>query len=174
MVEFQGKFDSNVTNSLNNRQFKKMWWLFIICSLLFVGIGAAAVLMPEDNSDKIYGIVMIIFGLMFTPLVILVTKLLQKYVNKSMHVLSGDTIETYRFYPDKLIIIQRKGDEFEAITTTKYSYLYMVEETRDTYFLRISKVQSHVVNKADLTQGTLEELNSILAINLGSKFKFAR
>ena len=174
MVEFQGKFDSNVTNTLNNRQFKKVWWLFVISSILFVGIGVAAVLMPEDNSDKVYGIVMIVFGVMFTPLVILLTKLLQKNVNKSMHILSGDTTETYQFYPDKLIIRQCKGEEFEAITTTRYSYLYMVEETRYTYFLRISKMQSHVVNKADLTQGTIEELNAILSSNLGLRFKSSR
>ncbi len=88
-----------------------------------------------------------------------------------MHILSSDTVETYQFYPDKLVITQKKGNEFEAITTTRYSYLYSVDETADRYFLRISKSQSHVVNKADLTQGSIPELNVILHANLGEKFK---
>ena len=91
-----------------------------------------------------------------------------------MNILSSDTVEVFQFYPDKLVITQRKGDEYEAITTAKYSYLYKVEETVSTYFLFISKVQSHVVNKSDLTQGTLAELNSILASNLGPKFRQVR
>ena len=171
MIEFQGKFDSSVTNSINKRSFKKLWWLFVLCSLLFIFIGAMSIIFPEDLSDKIFGIVFICFGVLFTPLVILLTKVLQKSLNKSMHVLSPDTIEIYQFYPDKLVITQRKGEEYEAVTTTKYSYLYKVEETPTTYFLLISKMQSHVVKKADLTQGTIEELNSILSSNLGSKFK---
>ena len=88
-----------------------------------------------------------------------------------MSVMSADTMETYQFYPDRLVILQRKGDEYESTTNTRYSYLYKVEETRDTYFLQISKMQSHVVRKTDLTQGTIEELNQILASNLGPKFK---
>lgn len=171
MVEFQGRFDENVTKSLNNRQFKKLWWAFAAISVLLIILGVAALLTPEDGSDRIYGAVMIGLGILFTPLVIIFTKIVQKNVNKSMHVLSEETIEIYQFYPDKLVITQRKGEEYEAATTTKYSYLYMVEETPDTYFLRVSKLQSHVVKKADLTQGSLDELNSILAANLGDKFK---
>lgn len=174
MIEFVGKFDSSVTKSLNNRQFKKFWWLFVVFSALFVFIGVSGLLFPEDESDKIFGIVMIVVGVLFTPLCLLFTKLLQKNIDKSMSVLSGETIETYRFYQDKLIIMQNKGEEFEAVTTAKYSYLYRVEETATHYFLKISKLQSHVIDKANLTQGTLEELNAILCANLGAKFKAAR
>lgn len=174
MIEFVGKFDSSVTQSLNNRQFKKLWWLFVVFSVLFVFIGVIGLLLPEDESDKIFGIVMIVIGILFTPLCFLLTKLLQKNIDKSMSILSGETIETYRFYQDKLIITQNKGEEFEAVTTAKYSYLYQVEETATHYFLKISKMQSHVVNKSNLTQGTIEELNAILSSNLGVKFKSVR
>ncbi len=85
--------------------------------------------------------------------------------------MSPDTVQTYQFYPDKIIITQQNGDNYNATTTTDYSSLYKVEETADCYFLYISKVQSHVVNKADLKQGTIEELNVILHAGLGSKFK---
>ena len=171
MIEFQGKFDDNVTKNLNNHTFKKLWWMFVLFSAIFIFLGVIGILFREDNEDLTYGIFMIVFGLLFTPLVFLITKFMQKKLNKSMHVLSSNTIETYQFYPDKLVIIQRKWDEYESITNANYSYLYKVEETRDCYFLRISKMQSHVVNKADITQGTIEELNEIFSANLGERFK---
>ena len=171
MIEFQGRFDSNSTTALNRRVFKKLWWLFVICSLTLGLVGILLVAFPEDFSDIILGVLLMCFGALFTPFVILLTKLIQKKQNQSMNILSPDTVQVFQFYPDKLIITQRKGDEYEAMTTAKYSYLYKVEETVSNYFLYISKVQSHVVNKADLTQGTLGDLNEILKANLGDKFK---
>ena len=170
MIEFQGKFDSSTSTALNKRAFKKMWWLFVISSLVFGVIGVMLVAFPEDLSDTILGVVLICFGALFTPLVFVLTKHIQKKQNKTMHILSSDTTQVFQFYPDKLVITQRKGDEYEGVTTAKYSYLYKVEETPTTYFLFISKVQSHVVNKADLVQGTIEELNEIFIRNLGHKF----
>lgn len=174
MIEFVGKFDSNVTKSLNKHQIKKFWWAYALFSLIFIGIGVLGILTPEDMSDIVFGVIMIVFGALFTPLVLLITKSTQKKLDKSMPILSADTIETFQFYPDKLVIIQRKGEEFEAVTTAKYSYLYKVEETPTHYFLKISKMQSHVVNKANLTQGTIEELNNILYANLGASFIHAK
>lgn len=177
MVEFQGKFDESVTKSLNKRAFRKMWWLFALFSVLFICLGVVGIVFREDGEDLSYGISLIAFGVLFAPAVFLLTKVLQKRVDKSLSVMSSDTTETFQFYPDRLIIIQRKtraGEEeceFESTTNTRYSYLYKVEETRDTYFLRISKMQSHVVNKSDLKQGTIEELNAILSSNLGLRFK---
>lgn len=174
MIEFVGKFDSNVTKSLNGHQVKKLWWAYAVFSLLFIGIGVLGVLTPEDMSDVVFGVIMMVFGVLFTPLALLLTKLMQKKLDKSMSILSEETQEIFQFYPDKLVITQRKGEEFEAVTTAKYSYLYKVEETQTHYFLKISKVQSHVVSKENLTQGTIEELNTILYANLGTSFTRAK
>lgn len=171
MIEFEGRFDSSVPTALNRRAFKKLWWLFILCSVALIGTGILLVVFAEDISDTILGNVLICFGVSFTPLVKLITYFLQKKLNNSMNILSPDTVQIFQFYPDKLVITQRKGDEYEATTTAKYSYLYKVEETVSTYFLFISKMQSHVVNKADLKEGTLGDLNEILKTNLGAKFR---
>ncbi len=171
MIEFIGKFDENVTKNLNTHFYKKHWWLYVLCSVAFILFGVFGIFVREDNSDLALAIFLIVFGVLFTPITMLLTSVLQKNMNKSMHILSSDTVETYQFYPDKLVITQKKGDEFEAVTTTRYSYFYSIEETTDRYFLRISKSQSHVVNKADLTQGSIPELNVILHANLGEKFK---
>ena len=171
MIEFQGRFDSNSANALNRRVLKKLWWLFVICSLIFAGIGVLMVVFAEDFSDTVLGIVLICFGVLFAPLVKVISKSSQNRLNKSMNILSSETVQVFQFYPDKLVITQRKGDEYEATTTAKYSYLYKVEETVSNYFLYISKMQSHVVNKADLTSGTIGELNEILTANLGARYR---
>ena len=171
MIEFQGRFDSSTSYALNKRVFKKLWWLFVLCSLFLVAMGSLGIVFAEDFSDVVLGAILIVLGALFTPLVMALTKKIQKKQNESMNILSPDTVQIFQFYPDKLVITQRKGEEYEAMTTAKYSYLYKVEETDSTYFLFISRVQSHVVNKADLTQGTIEELNAIFASNLGYKFK---
>ena len=171
MIEFQGKFDSKSTTTLNNRVIKKMWWLFAVCSVFFVLLGILLAAFAEDTSDMVLGTLLIIFGLAFGPLVKLISHFMQKKLNNSMSILSPDTVQVFQFYPDKLVITQRKGDEYEATTTARYSYLYKVEETVSNYFLYISKVQTHVINKCDLVQGSLSELNGIFAANLGAKFK---
>ena len=171
MIEFQGKFDSSASTALNKRVFKKLWWLFAVSSVVFVLLGILLTAFAEDTSDIVLGTLLIVFGLVFEPLVKLISRSMQKRLNKSMNILSPDTVQIFQFYPDKLVITQRKGDEYEALTTAKYSYLYKVEETVSYYFLYISKSQSHVVNKADLVQGSLAELSEIFATNLGGKFK---
>lgn len=170
MIEFVGKLDSNATKSLNQYQFKKGWVVFLIFSLLFIAVGVIFLL----GSNIVFGVIMMAVGVLFTPLVLLISKTGQKKMDKSMPILSEETIEVYQFYPDKLIITQRKGNEYESTTTAKYSYLYKVEETQTHYFLKISQVQFHVVNKANLTQGTIEELNRIFYSNLGASFTRAK
>lgn len=170
MIEFQGRFDESVANSLNNHAMKKLRWLFILIPALLIVFGILGIVFREDSEDLFFGVYLIVFGVIFTPLCLLFTKLLQKNLNK-MSIMSGETLQTFQFLPDRLVITQRKGDEYDAVTNARYSYLYRVEETANNYFLQISKTQSHVVNKVDLTQGTIEELNQILYANLGQKFK---
>lgn len=177
MVEFKGKFNSDVTKAMNNRAFKKTWWLFVVVSLLFILIGALVIAHPEDSSDLPFGIFMIVLGCIFTPLVIVLSLLIQRSRNKTMSIMSSDTLSTFQFFPDRLIFSEIKmsaGDtvsEYEATTSAKYSYLYKVEETKEAYFMFISRVQTHVISKSDLTQGSIEELNQMLASNLGEQFK---
>ena len=171
MVEFKGTLDSGKTQSVNNRQFKKLWWLIALFCVVFIALGIMGIIFREDESDFYLGIFLICMGALFPLLVFFLTRLTQKRLDKSMHILSDETFETYSFYPDKLVITTRKGDEYEGVVTAKYSYLYKVEETSDTYFLFISKAQTHVIKKSDLTQGSTDELNSYFAANLGSKFR---
>ena len=171
MVEFHSRLDSSKTDALNKNTFKRLWWLFALVSVLFIALGIIGLIVREDSEDLYYAIFCLTFGVCFTPLVWLISKPIQKSLNKSTAYVSDNTEEVYTFDEEGFTITQKKTDEFSAMTQAKYSYLYKVIENNTHYFLYISKTQCHVVDKASITQGSLDELNAIFARQLGSKYK---
>lgn len=170
MVEFKSKFNDKVTESINKMSFKKLMPLFIILSGVFIVLGLFEFLFPEEGSVGV-GIMFILIGVLYTPLVLLLTKFVQKSINKSMSIMSDETEQTIRFDEERIEIIQIQGDKYEGITKSTYDLLYKVIETATHYFLYISRQQMFVVEKSSITEGTLQELNQILEKNLDKKFK---
>ena len=171
MINFKSKFDENVTNALSKHQLKKVGWALGVISLFFTVFGVLCIVFREDASDLSLGIFLIAFGLLYFPLVLGLSKVFQKKWNKSMSIMSADTEIEFSFDEERCTIIQIKGDEYKGVTEAKYVCFYKVIETKENYFLYISKSQSHVVNKKDLVDGSIEELNEILSKNLDVKFK---
>ena len=171
MVEFKSKFDASKTKALNNHTFKRLKWLIIGLSLFLIIFGVLGILLREDESDLISGIVLIVFGVLFSPFVIGLTYIIQRNINKSMSILSDCTDEIYTFDEEYITITQQKGDAYFAQTKASYDYIYQIKEDKNYYFLYISKMQSHVIDKASLTQGSLDELNDYFYKNLGNKLK---
>ncbi|MDE6585356.1 MAG: YcxB family protein, partial [Clostridia bacterium] len=156
MVEFKSKFDASKAKALNNLSLKRMKWLFIIASLLFITVGALGIAFREDEYDTVIGICFIVIGVMFSPLVIGLTYVSQRNINKSMSVLSDYTDEIYSFDEENITVTQQKGNVYFAQTKASYNYIYKILEDKNYYFLYISKMQCHVIDKASLTQGSLE------------------
>lgn len=171
MVIFKTTLDAGKVSALNKNTFKRLWWVYLIASLIFVGIGVAGIVFAEDSSDFYLGIFLAVFGVLFTPLAFLITLLVQKIFNNSMPVLSDNTVSYFTFDQSKITIVQTKSDDYYAETKMAYQYLHKVIENRDYYFLYISKTQCHVIDKVSLTQGSLSELNTYLFDNLGFKFQ---
>lgn len=168
MIRFETKFNADKVKQLNTFTMKKFWWLYAVCSVIFALIGVVAIVGEEP--DLIFGIVMITFGVLFTPLCILLTFAMQKKMNKTMTVLSEDTTETYIFDEEKFSIKNEKGDDYKAITIAKYNHFYKVISTPTHYMLYISAQQCHVLPKDSLVEGSLEELDRIFNRNLHEKF----
>lgn len=170
MIRFETKLNAETTKQLNKFSMKKILWVIILFSVLFVVGGVlGGFVFPEDDSDKIMGIALIVVGVIFTPLVWLFTRLIQRGLDKSASFISGNTDEVYAFDEEKVVIIQT-GEQFSSNLTAKYAYFYKVKETLTHYFLYISKAQCHVVPKSSLTEGSIGELNEILLKNLGDKY----
>ena len=171
MVEFKSRLDSSKSTALNNRAFKKLLWVYVVLTLIIIAIGVIGIIFREDNSDFVLGIVLIVFGLLITPLGYLFTRFLQKRNDKVTVYISSDTEEIYTFDEEYITVTQTKGDVFFATSKARYSYIYKAYEDQNYYYLYISKLQSHVIDKASITQGTLDELRTLLKTNLGDKFK---
>lgn len=169
MIKFETKLNSQTANALTKQAMKKLWWIYLFFTLIFVVMGLLFLL--GEESDLIMGITFILIGVSFAPLCIVFTKRAQKKINKTMSVLSDYTIETYVFDYDSFSISQVKGDEYRAETVAKYSYFYKVVSTKTHYFLYLSAQQCHVLRKDSLIEGKLEDLDDIFARNLGTKFK---
>ena len=134
-------------------------------------IGAVSIVLKEDNSDVASGIGLIVFGILITPLGYLLTRIFQKRNDKATVYISSDTEEIYTFDEQYITVTQKKGDVFFATTKARYSYIHKAYEDKNYYYLYISKMQCHVIDKASITQGSLDELHTLLKINLGDKFK---
>lgn len=171
MIEFKQKLDSNKSAALNKSVFKKMIWLYIILSTVMILCGVVGIIFKEDSADVASGIGLIIAGVLITPLGYLLTRFLQKRNDKSTVYISLDTEEIFTFDEQYITVTQTKGDEYFATTKAKYSYIYKAQEDDNYFYLYISKMQSHVIDKSSITQGTLEEFSALLKNNLGDKFR---
>lgn len=173
MVRFESKLNAESTKQLNKFSFRKLWWLMLLFSVFCIGFGLIGYFCAEDNSDKVLGIFFMVLGVIFAPLVWLLTTVLQKSLNKSATYITDNTDEVYEFDEEK-IHIQQKSDKFQSDSVYKYEYFYKVFETKTHYFVYISKMQCHIIPKNSIVEGTVEELNELLKRYLGKKFKSKR
>lgn len=173
MIRFETKLNEESTKQLSVHSFSRLVWVMLILSVVFIGLGLIGYFAGEDEYDRIYGITMIVFGVLVVPLVWVVTRLLQKYVNKSAKFITDETDEVYEFY-EETVRVKQVSTEMQADATYTYNYLYKVEESATHYFLYISKMQCHIVPKNSLTEGNLDELNERLRLKLGQRFRAKR
>lgn len=171
MVEFRSKLDSSKSRALNKDMFKKMLWLYALLTVLIIVFGVVAIVYREDSSDFAAGIGLILLGELITPLGYLLTLFLQKRNDKSATYISDNTEEIYKFDEQYITLTQTMGDVFTSTLKAKYSYIYKAREDNNYFYLYISKIQSHVIDKSSIVQGSLEEVTALLKTNLGDKFK---
>lgn len=174
MVEFRGKFDERVQQSVNNRAFKTSSIVILgFCGILLV-LGIIGLIFGEDHEDFVYAMYCVSFAALFYPLYAVIYAIMRKLIKPSMAIMSAQTEQQFQFFEDRFMCSQIKGDEFNDFMQAKYSVFFRVIETTSQYFLYISRTQCYVINKADITAGTVDELNKILSNNLGEKFKNLR
>lgn len=175
MIEFKTQLDINSQKALNKMTLKKIVIIFGIFSVLIIGIGILGIVLQEDKSDASAGIVLIIVGVLFTPLLLLINALGQKNLAKDNPFLRDVTKEIYRFTDETFEHLQKRGESFMSHTKADYTYFYKVISTPKYYFMYISTRQCHVIDKSHITQGSCQELDSILARKLPvGKFKITK
>ncbi|MDR0831962.1 MAG: hypothetical protein LBM99_03580 [Bacillales bacterium] len=169
MIEIKSKFDATMTENMNKAQLKKLGPFMFIVSGIFIILGLLMFLYFEEFEFS--GIVFMVIGVLYIPLVKVLTKVFQKGINKSMTVLSSETIQYFRFEEKRVFIETVKGDLYKENVDADYSFLYKAVESKEGYMLYISRIQAFYIHKADFITGTSFELNTLLINNLGIKFK---
>lgn len=170
MVKVESKFNDNVVKELFKRSLKKMIFVFIL-SVIIIILGAINFIEENTSLGAFLIIFGIIFGIIYIPILVILVKYSLKKTQKTMHVLSNDTISTYVFTEEEISINTTKNDEYQSEVRAKYSFIYRIVETKDSYLLYISYNQAHVFFKSEIVEGNVSELNHIFRMNLGKKFK---
>ena len=171
MVEVRGKFDENVLKSVNKRSFKIASIIILIFSALVLLVGIVGVVWGEDAEDLGMGIYCICLALLCYPIFCGIYAIIKKFVKPNSGLISAETEQQFQFFEDRFMCSQIKGEEFNDFMQAKYSVLFKIIETKEQYFLYLTRVQCFVINKADITSGSVDELNNILITALGEKFK---
>lgn len=114
MVQFHSKLDSSKTAAINRNTFRRLWWVLVVFSALFILLGVIGIVLTEDMGDVIISALFITVGVCFAPLVLIIANVTQKKVNKSASFISNDTDEIYTFDTDRFTVVQRKADVFNS------------------------------------------------------------
>ena len=94
MIEFKTQLDINSQRVLNKYMMKKLLIVLGVASLILIAIGLVGVFLTEA---KTAGIVLTVFGVVLTPLILILNAIGQKNIAKTSHVLGTQTKEIYRF-----------------------------------------------------------------------------
>lgn len=173
MVKFETKLNADSTKQLNKHAFARLGWIMLIFSILLIAIGLVGYFLGTDSEDRVLGIALAVFGVLFAPFIWVLSSIAQKNFNKSAKYITDETDEIYIFDNDTLYIKQ-VSKNMQSETTYNYDYLYKVIESATYYFLYISKRQCHIVPKNSITEGDINTLNECLQQKLGKKFSTKR
>ncbi len=165
MVKFETVLNKKSSETINKIAIKKLTPFCIALSILLISLGFFELF--GEEADIFIGIFFIVMGALFYPLTLILFKVFQKKSDNSMPILSDETTVNFTFYFDKVVVEEKRFDDFSSYTEMAYKYYHKVVETPTHYLLYLSKGLCHVVPKADLKEGALEELNSIFIKQLG-------
>ena len=169
MIEFKTQLDINSQRVLNKFMMKKLIIFSVVFSLFLIAIGVVGAVFTEE---KTAGIVLIIIGVILTPLMLILNAIGQKNMSKTAPILNNVTKEIYRFTEEGFEHLQKRGESFQSHTKADYTYFYKVISTPTHYLMYISDRQCHVIDKSHITQGACQELDELLIRKLpAGKFK---
>lgn len=170
MIQFKSKLNDDALQSLNKNQLKKMMGPIAIISVCMLVIGIYLYYMV----NMFIGMFLILFGIIYLPMLLIINKCAIKKNKKTMPILSDETITTYEFNEDEISVSACKENMFHSQATYKYSCIYKAVETKESYLLYISNHQAEVILKKDIIEGSIEELNHILKMNLKDRVRLLK
>ena len=170
MIEFRTKLDKNKFDKLSNFQFKKILLPLILISIVVIACGIANIFTKNIG----FGILWIVFGLIYIPFLYLQTKIMQKHFNINEKIPHPNADETYFFDEFIFTIIQTDGKDFTNKAIYKYSDLYKVYKTKNDYVIYLNKDYVRILPFEALVSGSLQNLDATFSKNLKKNFKIKK
>ena len=143
---------------------------YIIMEFVMLAVGLLFIITSKNTLELIISVAII------TPIVLLLIPLILKFipalsVKMSRNLL--DCINTYEF-TDEEIVVHSTLPVYGGNSKFNYNFLESVYETRDAFYLFISKQQAFIINKTDIVEGNAKELQKLLKKNIHSKKYFIK
>ena len=168
MIEVRTEVNEERMLAFNKSQALKLMWVPFLLTALLAGLGIVyAVTMHE----LVYGITMVVIGLLLPVLYLWLTNRLMKKNIKNSPVFSGHLVQTFRFSDEGATLHEESEAVPSSDTELTYAAFIRAEEKREAYYLFIGKHQAYILDAKGVTSGTREELNALLLEKLGNRFK---
>jgi len=148
-------------NSLKNHSQIITYCLLELIMIGLVGFSISMAITSGNTEDVIIAIIFTVFFPFIVPLILMFLPLLTAKMSKGI----VGAVNLYEFLDDE-IVIESSLSTANGKTNAKYSYFENIYETKDTFYLYISKQQAFVLRKSDIIEGSVSELQYLLKRNL--------
>lgn len=141
---------------------------------VFMLIAVFDALKSNDLSDWI---IVGVWGVFLVALLLFIAFGFDKLVKKNAAKMSGDrrVDAQYRFGDERIEIhAVTLGQDLVTDTRVGYSAIVSVTEFPDMWAMYVDKVNSYVIRKDGMTEGTAEELSAFLREKTGLRYKLSK
>jgi len=168
-AKFLVEYDEKVVKEAEKRINKRFWAVVFTVAIVCIGLGIFNMKWePVSKTDKAMGIVLIGIGVIWAPLVWLITE--GKNFIKGGEDLDKKRKEAIVFTPDFVTITTYLDGELQGAQTFPYKIIYKIEEVKDCYFIYPIKNDAHILPKYTNTEGDAKNLSAFLQEKLGNRF----
>lgn len=137
---------------------------YVILELFMLSFAVMFIVTSENYLEFYLSIGLIApFLLAVVPIIVLLAPV---FVAKMSGSLVG-TVNTYKFDENE-VVIESNLPILAGQTKVNYNHLVSVYETGDAFYLFISKMQAFILNKADIIEGNLYDLQELFRKNLSA------
>jgi Mn2+/Fe2+ NRAMP family transporter len=152
----------------NFLQGKRSPWqarlLIIIAPLLFLVFLYLYWKNPTDIFNLVAVLIMLLLGVMLVLIVMLVPRRYFMSVERLIQ------MPNFYIFDDEQFTVSSQPLPNECATSTPYAKIYRIYETKNYFYIYLSRSQAFILGKYDFTQGSAAELSQWLADKLGGRF----
>jgi hypothetical protein len=147
-------------NSVKNQRQIITYCFLELIMLGIVGFSNFMAITRGNSEDVTIAIIFTIIFPFIVPLIVLLWPLLTAKMSKG----AIGAINLYEFSDDE-IVIESSLTTANAKTNADYSYFENIYETKDAFYLYISKQQAYILSKSDIIEGNVSDLQNLFKKN---------